>query len=371
MWEPFARPDGIERIVLHTQTAPPISGVQPWGLCIRANDRIELGFWNSPAEQEREHPVGPGVTRQLERAEREFVVSCGAALYNLRLAFRVAGHNDAVWLLPDPERDPMLLASVEIVTGRVKPPSSREQELYEAIGRCYGAVADEAAAPVPLPVFVAMERAAAREGGWLRLLHRQQAEAWLRRCAEGSGTAEPDMMPNAWAGQSRWLPQAGAAHRSGRHQPQLMTLSTDDDRPLDWLRAGQALQAALLTGARYLLSASGTGGRYHKTPGADLSAAAAADTPGGRNRTARYSGLSVSFLTRPLQQDDAAGQDRRWPWRWPFDEVPQLVMQVSAITVPPPALPLRLPRPKVIDLRADQLTAGPGRAGDEPAPLPG
>jgi hypothetical protein len=215
MWEPFARPDGIERIVAHTQTAPPISAVQPWALCIRANDRIELGFWDSPAGQERERWAGLGVTRQLERAEREFVISCGAALYNLRLAFRVAGHNDGVWLLPDPERDPMLLASVEIVTGRVKPPSSREQDLYEAIGRCYGGVADEAAAPVPLPVFVAMERAAGREGGWLRLLHKQQAEGWLRRCAEGSGTAEPDTMPDASAGRSRLAAcRAGAAGRA-------------------------------------------------------------------------------------------------------------------------------------------------------------
>ena len=36
-----------------------------------------------------------------------------------------------------------------------------------------------------------------------------------------------------------------------------MALSTDDDRPLDWLRAGEALQHALLTGTRYSMSAPG------------------------------------------------------------------------------------------------------------------
>ena len=50
-------------------------------------------------------------------------------------------------------------------------------------------------------------------------------------------------------------------------RPQLMVLSTDCDRPLDWLRAGQALQHALLT--------------------------------------ATHNGVSASFLTQPLELHDA------------------------------------------------------------------
>ena len=59
---------------------------------------------------------------------REYVISCGAALFNMRLAIRVAGHNLVMWLLPDPTRadprnPPALLASVEIVTERVRKPT--------------------------------------------------------------------------------------------------------------------------------------------------------------------------------------------------------------------------------------------------------
>ena len=41
----------------------------------------------------------------------------------------------AVWLLPDPVHDAALLASVEVMTGRIKGPTGEEQELYEAIWR--------------------------------------------------------------------------------------------------------------------------------------------------------------------------------------------------------------------------------------------
>jgi hypothetical protein len=51
-----------------------------------------------------------------------------------------------------------------------------------------------------------------------------------------------------------WRP--GQTARFVRH-PQLMALSTDEDWPLDWLRAGQALQHALLTGTRYSMSTAG------------------------------------------------------------------------------------------------------------------
>ncbi len=50
---------------------------------------------------------------RLDPLAREFAISCGAALYNLRLAIRVAGHDLAVRLPPHPLRDPTLLAWVE------------------------------------------------------------------------------------------------------------------------------------------------------------------------------------------------------------------------------------------------------------------
>ena len=43
---------------------------------------------------------------------REFAISCGAALFNLRLAIRVAGHDLNVWLLPERTPGSTRLASV-------------------------------------------------------------------------------------------------------------------------------------------------------------------------------------------------------------------------------------------------------------------
>src|SRR5450756_2810373 len=45
-------------------------------------------------------------------AAREVVISCGAALYNLRLAIAVAGRSPSVWLLPGPDRESGLLTTV-------------------------------------------------------------------------------------------------------------------------------------------------------------------------------------------------------------------------------------------------------------------
>ena len=46
-------------------------------------------------------------SKPIDKARaREYVISCGAALFNLRLAIRVAGHDLAVWLLPDPAAAP-------------------------------------------------------------------------------------------------------------------------------------------------------------------------------------------------------------------------------------------------------------------------
>ena len=99
---------------------------------------------------------------------------------------------------------------------------------------------DYAAQQVPLPLLVEMENAAAEEHGWLRILHPREQKAILRATVRGGELASRDM--------------------------QLMTLSTDDDRPLDWLRAGQALQHALLTGTRYSMSSgTGRGERYRSS----------------------------------------------------------------------------------------------------------
>jgi hypothetical protein len=110
--------------------APSIFSQRPWELELAADDRVEL--YSVPNEA----LADAGLLR-------EAVISCGAALYNLRLAIRVAGRQPTVWLLPGLDRDSglldavtgerTLLASVEVMPGRQVRPADAAQELYEAL----------------------------------------------------------------------------------------------------------------------------------------------------------------------------------------------------------------------------------------------
>ncbi len=125
---------------------------------------------------------------------------------------------------------------------------------------------------------------------------------------------------------------------------QLMALSTDDDRPLDWLQAGRALQHAVLTATRYSMSAPyGRTARYRAPKRYGL--------PTRSFRTAsprteaRY-GVAVSPLTQLFELQDVLGEARRWPrrWyhRWPwwyYPEVPQMVLRVGFVPVEPHLAP--------------------------------
>ncbi len=315
------------RIIRVANEAPSVFNTQPWKFELRPPDHINLWL-----------PV-QGEPMNKARA-REYVISCGAALFNMRLAIRVVGHDLVVWLLPDPTRadamnPPALLASVEIVTERVKKPTIWEQELYEAIERRHTNRWPYKIIPAPLPIITTMEDAAAQEGAYLRLLHRHEARRCMRRAAgvDPNPAGFPNNVSPADYGPT---PTHGSRptrrdfwrdeRRRFEHNPQLMALSTDDDQPLDWLRAGQGLQRAILTATRYSVSAphgltakdhaprrGGVPTRRHLLKHDDLA----------RN------GLSVSFLTQWLEEDDMAGVARQWPWRRRLAEVPQMIMRVG------------------------------------------
>jgi len=467
-WDPFER---IQRIIEAVRSAPSIFNTRPCILRGVAADRIEMRFDTSrpaggalgPAtlggrtegavardgEGPRDDDAGPdgnGLRREDGRRDRwtvpgsllrpdplirEEMISCGAALYNLRLAIRVAGHDLSVWLLPDVRRDPTLPASVEIVTARVHPATWGVQELYQAIWLRHTSREPYRILPLPMPLLVEMEDAALQEDGWLRMVHPRQAKHLLDEAKRASDvlwgkqplaflspgedplTGVTRLRADARAlrdgGDLRgaevkeW--QAEAADRLRRFrdersqamrsfadfsdasgvpdvygplpadlkrpptrrdfwtQPpepferwrkvQLMALATDDDRPLDWLRAGQALQHAVLTATRYSMSAPyGRSARYQAPIRYGLPVrrfrAASPQTE------ARY-GVAVSPLTQPLELEDIRGEARRWPrwwyrhwpqWinpepRWMYPEVPQMVLRVGYVPVEPlPAPPL-------------------------------
>jgi hypothetical protein len=166
-----------------------------------------------------------------------------------------------------------------------------------------------------------MEDAAAEEHGWLRVLHPRQRRLILRDLA-----------------------RAGAYTSGLGRRTQLMALSTDDDRPLDWLRAGQALQHALLTGTRYSMSgASGRSDRYRVSLRYGLSDWHPLRSP--RRVPAEY-GVTASFLPQSLELADLRHRPRRWPWQTFYNEVPQMVLHVAFAPVERvPAPPLYQDRP--------------------------
>jgi hypothetical protein len=202
------------------------------------------------------------------------------------------------------------------MTERTAPPAAGVQELYEAMWLRHIDSGPYALLPVPLPLLVEMEDAAAEEHGWLRVLHPRQQRQILRAAARrGDRTVRRE------------------------RDAQLMSLSTDDDRPLDWLRAGQALQHALLTGTRYSMSSgSGRSDRYRVSLKYGLSDWHPLRPP---RRVPDGYGVTASFLTRSLELADLRRRPRRWPWGWYYNEVPQVVLRVGYAPVEPvPAPPL-------------------------------
>ena len=401
MLKPFAGEDSVCRLLEPVQRAPSVHNTQPWYFRIVADDRIDICARFGDGAGTEFTMNGNGRLPVSPALRRELIISCGAALYNLRLAIRVTGHDVAVWMLPG-DCGPLVLASVEIVTGRIKRPAATEQELYDAIPRRHtNRWPYDDRHPVPAPILVAMQHAAAREEGRLRVLGRRQVRTWLRAAhgadreqRDGQGY-QPDL--DQWTnGGDSGVPAAafgppgtfGEDHYLWRHlgrrrgyapirdfrprtdpgtegadeaeapggqddrpkaetprferRPQLMVLSTDGDRPLDWLRAGQALQHALLTATRYGVSASfltqplelhdarsRQGGPRERPESPGPEAGAQLLKFPGRNPRLPEAADSGS---QPLP---GAGRDsgrRRLPWPSPFAEYPQMVLRVGYAT---------------------------------------
>ena len=403
MLKPFADQDSVYRLLEPVQRAPSVHNTQPWYFRIAAEDRIDICARFGDGADAEFTMTGNGRLPVSPTLRRELILSCGAALYNLRLAIRVTGHDLVAWLLPG-DSGPLVLASVEIVTGRTKRPTATEQELYEAIPRRHtNRWPYDDRHHVPPPILVAMQNAAATEGGRLRVLGRRQAATWLRAARHADHEqrddqgCQPDLVqwtnggdsgvpaaafgppgtfddhhPRRHLGRRKGDPPirdfrprtdpgtdgADEAERPGRHddrgkaetprferRPQLMVLSTDGDKPLDWLRAGQALQHALLTATRHGVSASfltqplelhdarsGQGGprQSPESPESQDSPGSAAEaqvlTFPGRNPGVAEAAESGS---QPLPD---AGRDpgrRRLPWPWPFAEYPQMILRVG------------------------------------------
>ena len=112
---------------------------------------------------------------------RALHLSCGAALFNLRIAIRMLGARPLVWPLPDPDGEPTLLASVQLADGR--PATPWEREMFDAIALRHTSRAPFSGRPIPVPVRIGLEQEAGAEFASLRMLTAADAAVVLELAA--------------------------------------------------------------------------------------------------------------------------------------------------------------------------------------------
>ena len=276
----------IAFLVATAARAPSVHNTQPWKFRVRGNV-IEL--LADPSRQ----------LHQIDPAGRELMISCGGALFGLRLGLRKLGYLPAVVLLPDPAQ-PGLVARVG-PDGRA-PMSPAEAELLAALPHRHTHRGPFAPGEIPARLLTEMRLDAAAEGGELvfvedpalvtelaRLVsaaaEQQRASpeiaAELARWVQPPGSqaregvpASARLAPECLAGEDE--AQTGEAQReearsrlpqrdfglpgteiAGRVPPSATAvLVTDSDNAADWLRAGQALHRLLVRAATRWVFAS-------------------------------------------------------------------------------------------------------------------
>ncbi|MGO9161661.1 MAG: Acg family FMN-binding oxidoreductase [Streptosporangiaceae bacterium] len=297
---PLAGDGVLRRILSAAGAAPSIHNTQPWRFRV-TGDVIELH-----GDPERMLWIADPQGRALH-------LSCGAALFNLRIAIRAIGAKPLVWPLPDPQAEPTLLASVQVVPGR--PATGPERELSETIGLRHSSRFPFSDRPVPDSVQIALEQEAGFEFAVLRMLsmrdvakvldlaatadrklatdfdHRVELTEWIATAGDdGIPAAALGPVPSAEPAPVRDFGYAAptAARPSATYEalPQLAVLSTARDEPADWLRAGQALERVLLAATRH--------------------------------------GVATSLLYQPIELHDVEHAGQGW---WPWPECPQIIVR--------------------------------------------
>jgi nitroreductase len=256
--------------------APSVNNTQPW--------RFEVG------EQAAE--LYADTSRQLleDPAGREMLISCGAALYGLRLGVRSLGYRTEVELFPGPA----LLARVR--PGPAAPMTPDERKMLQAAPHRHTHRGPFEPGPLPAGLLARLRDDVAAEGATLSVVETEPARrklmailaAWSRvqelypasrtgiqsraetaRWTREAGSQARDGVPAhafpAAAGRDPGqLPQRdfdlgrgwGLLPSGGPPAPVTALLVTSGDHQVEWLRAGQGLQRLLLRAASHWVFAS-------------------------------------------------------------------------------------------------------------------
>jgi hypothetical protein len=210
------------------------------------------------------------------------LISCGAALFGLRIAVRGTEHRAVVRLLPDPEQ-PDLLATVRL--GDRVPVGAGERSLLAALRRRHTHRGTFTGEPLPAGLAAVLRREAEAEGATLVVVHgwsRFRRLARLVAAADDQQRRQPAVAAQlrAWTRPADSPARDGVPAQAFRSRPQrrrgglaqrdfdlgrgwgtvpavagtaapltTAVLTTAGDGPVDWLRAGQALHRLLLHAA--------------------------------------------------------------------------------------------------------------------------
>ena len=203
--------------------APSIFNTQPWRWQV---GRGRLRLW---ADHRRQLMVADPQGRML-------TISCGIGLHHARVALAATGHDAAVYRLPDP-MDPDLLATIDL--DGMRPAQPQELKLYEAIPRRRTDRRDFGPEPVPEDIAAQLASAAEAQGARVHLVNRDQIARLALATAQAAAT-----LPGGWIHRPVW---SGDSVLTTDLRALYAIIFTDNDHPIDWLRAGEALSAVLLT----------------------------------------------------------------------------------------------------------------------------
>jgi len=242
--------------------APSVLNTQPWRF--EAHDDV-IDVIADPAR---------GLTH-LDPQGRELLMSCGAALLNLRLGLASLRRSTHTRHLPDASR-PTLIAEVRV--GGPHEPTTAERRLHAAIPERRTSREPYDDRSVPAAVIEELQLAARAEGARLELppeWHRAALAGLVRdadrrqrddrfaaadvRAWAGEGAPVGAGIPTALLGPRAMDPTtlvrdfALGDHAAGRESAEfsdevgvLLVLLTDHDSPIDRIRAGEALERVLL-----------------------------------------------------------------------------------------------------------------------------
>lgn len=275
----------VKYLVAIAARAPSLRNTQPWKFRV-SGSAIEV-----LADRER-------LLRHHDPAGRELMISCGAAVFGLRLASRKLGYLPETELLPDLAR-PSLVARVGLAG--CAPVTRQESELLAAVPHRHTHRGPFSPGEVSARLLAALGSDATCEGAQLVLiedasqvaalaglvrdaaaaqLSNPNFRAELRQWVLPAGSSRSDGVPaHARAGRrgdaaGLWLPQRdfglpGTGLAGGVPPSATAVLTTGGDTAADWIRAGQALHRILLHAAtRWVFASLHTGpleiARYRK-----------------------------------------------------------------------------------------------------------